>query len=83
MLFTDEKKFSLVSETPIKVWRKAGEKLERNCLQRSIQRSPSILVWGAISKHKPLCLIKIEGTLDSDAYCSQVSSIFASPNKFT
>jgi hypothetical protein len=70
VLWSDESKFNLFgSDGHIKVWRKAGEELNEDCLQPTIKHGGgSVCVWGCMSSSGTGNLVFIEEIMDRYLY---------------
>lgn len=70
VLFSDESRFSLMSDKPAHVWRKAKESMRPDCLVRTAKHPESQMVWGCMSYKSTGRLHFVQGTMNSDQYMS-------------
>ena len=81
VIFSDESRFCLQHhDGRIRVWRHRGERTLEACIRhRHTGVSPSVMVWGAIGYASRSPLVRIDGTLNSGRYISDVLRPVALP----
>ncbi|GFS84794.1 transposable element Tcb1 transposase [Trichonephila clavipes] len=74
VVFTDESRICLQHhDGRIRVWRHRGERMLNSCvMHRHTGPAPGIMVWGGIGYQSRICLVRIDGTLNSQRYISKV-----------
>ena len=81
VIFSDESRFCLQHhDGRIRVWRHRGERTLEACIRhRHTGVSPDVMVWGAIGYTSRSPLVRIDGTLNSGRYISDVLRPVALP----
>lgn len=81
VIFSDESRFCLQHhDGRIRVWRHRGERTLEACIRhRHTGVSPGVMVWGAIGYTSRSPLVRIDGTLNSGRYISDVLRPVALP----
>ncbi|GFU87218.1 transposable element Tcb1 transposase [Trichonephila clavipes] len=74
VVFTDESRICLQHhDDRIRVWRHRGERMLNSCvMHHHTGPEPGIIVWGGIGYHSRTSLVRIDGTLNSQRYISEV-----------
>ncbi|KFM64955.1 Transposable element Tc3 transposase, partial [Stegodyphus mimosarum] len=74
IVFTDESRFCLQHhDGRIRVWRHRGERMLNSCvMHRHTGTAPGIMIWNGIGYHCRTPIVRIAGTLNSQAYISMV-----------
>lgn len=74
VVFSDESRFNVsYNDGRIRVRRYRGERNAEGCIvERHSGQTPGVMVWGAISYNTRSPLLRIEGTLNSNRYLTEV-----------
>ena len=70
--FSDEKRFSVYSDGPIRVWRKDGDRYREGYTRGTVKHKRSIMMWLCISRDHGCRLVRCDHRQDSRSYCSTV-----------
>ncbi|CAI2187614.1 9157_t:CDS:1 [Funneliformis geosporum] len=78
ILWSDESRFALFkSDGYARVWHKAGEAYNNNCIQFILKFSGgSVMFWGCFSWYDVGPLVVVEQTLNSEEYVNVLSNNF-------
>ncbi|GFV03038.1 transposable element Tcb2 transposase [Trichonephila clavipes] len=74
VVFTDESRICLQHhDGRIRVWKHRGERMLNSCvMHHHTGLAPGMMVWGGIGYHSRTPLVRIDGTLSSQRYISEV-----------
>lgn len=74
VLFSDESKFNLLnSDRRMRVWRRAGERFNQDCIQQvTAHGGGSVMVWGGFSANFRTQLYQIQGNLTGLRYRDEI-----------
>lgn len=78
MVFSDEKRFKVLSDGPVRVWRRKGERYLAGFTAGTVRRdAPSIMVWAAIQSTGHICLRLCPRRMGSLEYQSVLATAMA------
>lgn len=70
VIFSDEKRFKLDTDGPVRVWRRKGEAFVARHLQGTLKFGRgSIMVWAAIRADGTIWMQRCSDNMESDEYC--------------
>lgn len=72
VIFTDEKRFLIYGDSPVRVWRREGQRLQANFTKKMVQNKKGIMCWLGLKADGTSLLLRVSGTLDSEGYQANV-----------
>jgi hypothetical protein len=66
--FSDEKRFLIWGDRPVRVWRREGERLHANYTRKLVRSRKGIMGWMAIKRNGQHKLLRCPETLNSGTY---------------
>jgi transposase len=78
IVFTDESRFCMNRpDGGERVWRRSNEKYHNSCITPTVKfGGGGVMFWGCFSWHGVGPLVRIDGTMDSDAYVDTLANHF-------
>ena len=70
--FSDEKKFQIFGDQPVRVWRRDGQRLQANFTRKVTQNKKGVMCWLGLKPNGASLLLRVPGTLDSIGYQTNV-----------
>ena len=68
VIFSDEKRFLVFGDKPLRCWRRQGQRLQGNFIRSQSQNKVGIMCWLALKKDGTSRLIRWPATVDSASY---------------
>ena len=68
MIFSDEKRFLVFGDKPLRCWRRQGQRLQGNFIRSRAQSKVGIMCWLALKQDGTSVLLRCPPTVDSSSY---------------
>jgi transposase len=77
VVFTDEKRFSILPDGKVRVWRLSKKRYDpKNVARKTQGQGGGIMVWGAISRSRTFPLQRLDGKVNAAVYQSVLEKFF-------